>query len=77
MTDAPDKRPSSSPPTEHPVPDVPLSPAGNLEIGAEQIGAGLGNDPLDTKPVFRKRYLALLFFAQFTLYIAFVAPIAY
>ena len=77
MTDAPDKRPSSPPPTEHPVPDVPLSPAGNLEIGAEQIGSGLGSDPLDTKSAFRKRYLALLFFAQFTLYIAFVAPIAY
>ncbi|ROP78841.1 MULTISPECIES: MFS transporter [unclassified Frigoribacterium] len=77
MTDAPGKHPAPRPATDHPVPELPLSAAGNLEIGAEQISEGLRESGESERPKFRKGYLALLFLAQFTLYLAFVAPIAY
>jgi MFS family permease len=56
--------------------DVPISQAAAYELGAEELAFALKESPAEM-PKLLKRYLAWMYFAQFTLFIAFVAPGAY
>ncbi|MCM6761528.1 MFS transporter [Rathayibacter sp. ZW T2_19] len=62
--------------SDEPSFDLPLSPAASVELGAENIANAVRSGSDERVPL-RKRYLAALFFGQFALYVAFVAPIAY